>query len=197
MSDDAADVPGAIDSAEAPAAAPATEASPAAEPAPPRGDNEAQRVYLRFRRVFGDPNGRSRDGRRRKAIKLGSPSQPFGTGREPRGIADVLATVTTEMGWSSPLAQSELMTAWPDMVGEELAAHSDPVSIDDGTLTVQCDSTAWATQLRLMRGTVTTTIVQRYPDAGIQSVRFLAPNAPSWKRGPRSVPGRGPRDTYG
>jgi predicted nucleic acid-binding Zn ribbon protein len=168
-------------------------------PAPPEPlpDDEAQRVYLRFRRVFGDPNGRSRDGRRRKAIKLGSPSQPFGTGREPRGIADVLASVTTEMGWKSPLAQSDLMAAWPDMVGDELSAHSHPVSIDDGTLTVQCDSTAWATQLRLMRGTVTTTIVQRYPDAGIQSVRFLAPNAPSWKRGPRSVPGRGPRDTYG
>jgi len=168
-----------------------------AEPPAPRGENEAQRVYLRFRRVFGDPNQRSRDGRRRKAIKLGSPSQPFGTGREPRGIADVLASVTSEMGWNSPLAQSELMTAWPDMVGEELSAHSHPISIDDGTLTVQCDSTAWATQLRLMRGTVTTTIVQRYPEAGIQSVRFLAPNAPSWKRGPRSVPGRGPRDTYG
>ncbi|PZQ74527.1 MAG: DUF721 domain-containing protein, partial [Cutibacterium acnes] len=23
------------------------------------------------------------------------------------------------------------------------------------------------------------------------------PSAPSWKHGPRSVPGRGPRDTYG
>jgi len=168
---------------------------PAVVETPP--DDEAQRVYLRFRRVFGDPNGRSRDGRRRKAIKLGSPSQPFGTGREPRGIADVLASVTTEMGWNSPLAQSELMEAWPALVGDELSGHSHPVSIDDGTLTVQCDSTAWATQLRLMRGQVTTTIVQRYPDAGIQSVRFLAPNAPTWKRGPRSVPGRGPRDTYG
>jgi len=190
------------DEATGPAAAGGAGADPAppggeAEPPAPRGENEAQRVYLRFRRVFGDPNQRSRDGRRRKAIKLGSPSQPFGTGREPRGIADVLASVTSEMGWNSPLAQSELMTAWPDMVGEELSAHSHPISIDDGTLTVQCDSTAWATQLRLMRGTVTTTIVQRYPEAGIQSVRFLAPNAPSWKRGPRSVPGRGPRDTYG
>jgi predicted nucleic acid-binding Zn ribbon protein len=190
------------DEATGPAAAGGAGAEPAppraeAEPPAPRGENEAQRVYLRFRRVFGDPNQRSRDGRRRKAIKLGSPSQPFGTGREPRGIADVLASVTSEMGWNSPLAQSELMTAWPDMVGEELSAHSHPISIDDGTLTVQCDSTAWATQLRLMRGTVTTTIVQRYPEAGIQSVRFLAPNAPSWKRGPRSVPGRGPRDTYG
>ncbi|MDP4886606.1 MAG: DUF721 domain-containing protein, partial [Aquiluna sp.] len=27
--------------------------------------------------------------------------------------------------------------------------------------------------------------------------RFIGPSAPSWKKGPRSVPGRGPRDTYG
>jgi len=178
-------------------AAPPSVPGPQLPPVEPPPADEAQRVYLRFRRVFGDPTSRSRDGRRRKAIKLGSPSQPFGTGREPRGIADVLASVTTEMGWNSPLAQSELMEAWPALVGDELSGHSHPVSIDDGTLTVQCDSTAWATQLRLMRGQVTTTIVQRYPEAGIQSVRFLAPNAPTWKRGPRSVPGRGPRDTYG
>ena len=180
------------DAPQPPASTPPAPPEPEAQP-----DSEAQRVYLRFRRVFGDPNSRSRDARKRKSIKLGSPSQPFGTGREPRGIADVLSAVTNELGWNSPLAQSELMTAWPDMVGAELAGHSDPVSIDDGTLTVQCDSTAWATQLRLMRTQVTTTIVQRYPDARIQSVRFLAPNAPTWKRGPRSVPGRGPRDTYG
>ena len=37
----------------------------------------------------------------------------------------------------------------------------------------------------------------RFPDAGIESVRFEGPNAPSWKRGPRTIPGRGPRDTYG
>lgn len=174
---------------------PATAGDVENDPAPP--DSEAQRVYLRFRRVFGDPSNRSRDARRRKAIKLGAPSQPFGLGREPKGIADVLLGVTTELGWNSTLAQSDLMTAWPELVGDELAGHSHPVGIDDGTLTVQCDSTAWATQLRLMRGQVTTTIVTRYPDAGIASVRFLAPNAPTWKRGPRSVPGRGPRDTYG
>jgi predicted nucleic acid-binding Zn ribbon protein len=167
-------------------------------PARPRSDddNEAQRVYLRFRRVFGDATSRSRDGRRRIA-RAGAPSQPFGTGRDPRGIADVILGVTTELGWNSTLAQSDLMTAWPEMVGQELAEHSIPVGIEDGTLTVQCDSTAWATQLRLMRAQVTTTIMATYPEAGIESMRFLGPNAPTWKRGPRSVPGRGPRDTYG
>ena len=64
-------------------------------------------------------------------------------------------------------------------------------------LAVRCDSTAWATQLRLMRTQITTEIANRFPDAGIQSVRFDGPNAPTWKRGPRSIPGRGPRDTYG
>jgi predicted nucleic acid-binding Zn ribbon protein len=83
------------------------------------------------------------------------------------------------------------------IVGEETAAHSEPVSIEDGVLSIRCDSTAWATQLRLMRSQVTTTIAERYPEAGIESVRFEGPNAPSWKRGPRSIPGRGPRDTYG
>jgi predicted nucleic acid-binding Zn ribbon protein len=36
-----------------------------------------------------------------------------------------------------------------------------------------------------------------YPTLEITQIRFLGPNAPSWKKGPRSVPGRGPRDTYG
>ncbi|MGA1813132.1 DciA family protein [Frondihabitans sp. 4ASC-45] len=165
-------------------------------PTGPKDDNEAQRVYLRFRKVFGDPSTRSRDARRRIA-RAGSPSQPFSSGRDPKGIADVILGVTTELGWNSTLAQSDLMTAWPDMVGVELADHSVPVGIEDGTLTVQCDSTAWATQLRLMRAQITTSIMGTYPEAGIQSMRFLGPNAPTWKRGPRSVPGRGPRDTYG
>ena len=33
--------------------------------------------------------------------------------------------------------------------------------------------------------------------AGIETVRFIGPDTPSWKRGPRAIPGRGPRDTYG
>ena len=122
---------------------------------------------------------------------------PFGAGRDPHGLADVIEGLTSKMGWTSPLAQSELLASWPKIVGSELAQHSSPVSIDEGVLTVQCDSTAWATQLRLMRTSITTLIVQKYPDAQIDSIRFDGPNAPSWKRGPRSIPGRGPRDTYG
>ena len=39
---------------------------------------------------------------------------------------------------------------WDQIVGTEVAAHCAPESFADGRLTVRTDSTAWATQLRLL-----------------------------------------------
>lgn len=153
-------------------------------------------VFERFRRVFGDASSTSRDARKRAKREPGS-SAPFGNGRDPKGIAEVVDALTARLGWNSPLARSELIASWADIVGTETAGHSTPVGIEEGVLTVSCDSTAWATQLRLMRSEILTHIAQRYPDAGIVTLRFDGPGVPSWKRGPRSIPGRGPRDTYG
>lgn len=162
----------------------------------PVAESEAVAVYRRLRRVFGDPSMRSSDARRR-AVTVPGASAPFGNGRDPAGIGDVLDGMTRSLGWTSPLARGELLTSWPELVGADVAAHCEPAGIDEGVLTVQCDSTAWATQLRIMRAEILTTILRRYPDAQVTSIRFAGPGAPSWKRGPRSVPGRGPRDTYG
>jgi predicted nucleic acid-binding Zn ribbon protein len=155
-------------------------------------------VYLRLRALFGDPGKRSPDARKRaKNKKKEGASVPYGVGRDPRGINDILDGLTSRLGWNSSLAKADLLASWADLAGAETALHSEPVGIEDGVLVVRCDSTAWATQLRLMRGQITTSIAQRFPDAGIESVKFDGPNAPSWKRGTRSIPGRGPRDTYG
>jgi len=154
-------------------------------------------VFRRLRAVFGDPAMRSGDARRRRRVAREEGSQPYGAGREPRGIVDVVDGFTASMGWESPLARAELLASWPDIVGAETAAHADPVSIEDGVLTVRCDSTAWAQQLRLMRGTVVARVADRHAAAEIVRVEFIGPDTPSWKRGPRAIPGRGPRDTYG
>jgi len=158
--------------------------------------DEARAVYERFRRIFGGAGPMSRDARKRATKKEGA-SVPFGEGRDPHALFDVIDNLTSKMGWESPLAQSELLDSWAEIAGAETAEHSAPTAIEGGTLLVRCDSTAWATQLRLMRSQITTKIATRFPQAGITEVRFEGPNAPSWKRGPRSIPGRGPRDTYG
>jgi predicted nucleic acid-binding Zn ribbon protein len=159
-------------------------------------ESESQSVYLRFRAIFGDGSSRSSDARKRAKREPGA-TVPFASGRDPEPLSSVVDALTTKLGWNSPLARSELLASWQEVAGAETAEHSTPAGIEDGQLTVRCDSTAWATQLRLMRSAVLGRITSRYPDAGITQVRFVGPNVPSWKRGPRSIPGRGPRDTYG
>lgn len=160
------------------------------------GSSEHIAVFQRFREIFGNRAATSSDARKRAKREPGA-TTPFGAGREPHGLGDVVDALTARLGWNSSLARSELIGSWAELVGEETAGHSTPVGIEGGLLTVSCDSTAWATQLRLMRSQILTRIAQRYPDAGIETLRFDGPGVPSWKKGPRSVPGRGPRDTYG
>jgi predicted nucleic acid-binding Zn ribbon protein len=154
-------------------------------------------VYQRIRAAFGDPALRSRDGKRRKRAARDESSVPYGSGRDPRGVGEVLQNLTAELGWDSPIAKAEMLAGWAAVVGADTAGHATPIGMEAGVLTVRCDSTAWATQLRTMTAAVTTELIARFPAAELESVKFLGPDTPSWKRGPRTIPGRGPRDTYG
>jgi predicted nucleic acid-binding Zn ribbon protein len=158
---------------------------------------EARSVYLRLRAAFGGAPAGPRSKTRRRRTPDEGESQPYGPGRDPATLGDMLSGLTKTMGWEAQLSQSELIAAWQEIAGPETAAHSEPTGVEDGLLRVKCDSTAWATQLRLMRTEILTRIAQRFPEADIQNIAFSGPGTPNWKRGPRSVPGRGPRDTYG
>lgn len=156
--------------------------------APP---TEPQRVWVRLRAVFGAPRPR------RRAPEQRPGSTPFAAGRDPLAVSAVLTGVTEALGWRTPLAQTDLAAAWRSIAGEETARHAVVEGFAEGLLLVRCDSTAWATQLSLMRARIMERIALDFPDAGVDAVRFLGPNTPSWNHGPRTVPGRGPRDTYG
>ncbi|MFV0372760.1 DUF721 domain-containing protein [Microbacterium sp.] len=155
--------------------------------------SETVATYLRLRGL--QPSAWAKRRRTRRAGD--EDKQPFTPGRDPHGVGDVLADLTRDAGWDPQLAREDLVRQWRDVAGEETARHAEPVALGDGILTVQCDSTAWAKNLSLMRGTIVTEILKRFPDAGVDSIRFVGPDVPSWKWGPRAVPGRGPRDTYG
>ncbi len=153
---------------------------------------ETVATYLRLRGLA--PSARKLKRRRRRDD---DENQPFTPGRDPRGIADVLSDLTRDAGWDGRLSQEDLVLRWADVAGAETARHATPTALHDGTLTVRCDSTAWAKQLQYMRAQLLSRIVAEHPDAGVTALRFIGPDVPSWKWGPRAVPGRGPRDTYG
>jgi predicted nucleic acid-binding Zn ribbon protein len=86
---------------------------------------------------------------------------------------------------------------WSALVGEDIAAHCAPQTLTDGELLVVAESTAWATQLRLLAPSILARLRASVGGDVVTRLRVVGPTAPSWKKGPRSVRGRGPRDTYG
>ncbi len=153
--------------------------------------SEPARVYQRLRQKFG---GYSRPVDR---VLAEGESVPYGDNRDPGTFAHAVELLTDSMGWNANIAQAELVENWSDIVGDDVAAHTSPTGCSDAVLEVHCDSSAWATQLRLMRSDLVAALSEKFPEAGIQEISVKAPGAPSWKHGRRSVPGRGPRDTYG
>jgi predicted nucleic acid-binding Zn ribbon protein len=147
---------------------------------------------------------------RRKAPKAGSTpktkrgisdtrgfSQFHATGRDPLGLGKVVGRLVAERGWTSPVAVGSVMAEWATLVGPEISAHCTPESFTDTTLHVRCDSTAWATQLRLLSISLLEKFRTELGDGVVTSIQVLGPSAPSWRKGGRTVNGRGPRDTYG
>ena len=155
----------------------------------------AQDFYFAMRAAV---TGRiSRDTRRRVDNAKNKTSKPFGKGREPKTAASGLDDLLSSFGWQNQIAQAELFAKWGEVVGELNAANSAPENLNNGTLTVRCKSTAWATQLKLMQAEILESISKQFSTLQIEQVKFVGPQAPSWKKGLKSVPGRGPRDTYG
>ena len=117
--------------------------------------------------------------------------------RDPQLLGAVLARLVKARGWQRPAAEATVFGAWERVVGPEIARHSRPVKLDDGELTVEAESTAWATQLRLLAASLLRRIAAEVGHNVVRKLHIHGPSAPSWSRGPRRVQGRGPRDTYG
>jgi len=101
------------------------------------------------------------------------------------------------MGWTEQIEVSSVTARWREVVGEQIADHCEPIGFDDGVLTVKASSTAWATQIGLISGEIRQRLNEEIGRQVVAEITVLGPTARSWKKGPRTVKGRGPRDTYG
>jgi predicted nucleic acid-binding Zn ribbon protein len=118
--------------------------------------------------------------------------------RDPQLIGALLSGYVAERGWERPLAEGRVFAEWPALVGADVAAHCSPQSLTGGELRIAAESTAWATQLRLLAGTLLARLVAELGPDVVTKLSISGPTGPSWKHGGRSVRGgRGPRDTYG
>lgn len=197
------------DPADPPARPPADSETAAAAESAPAGSESAPAGPELARAMLDAAKARRPAGKRRRGSgdDPGSGGAPGGgrrgwsgagaDPRDPQPVGAVLAKLVKARGWQRPAAEATLFGQWERVVGAEIADHCRPVRLADGELTVEAASTTWATQLRLLAGSLLKQIAAQVGHNVVTRLRVHGPAAPSWNRGPRHVRGRGPRDTYG
>lgn len=135
--------------------------------------------------------------RRRSASAPASYSGARPDDRDPQPMALSVDDLVSERGWAEPIAVGGVEGRWPQIVGADVAAHCVPEEFEAGRLTVRTDSTAWATQVRMLAPTLLARLNDDLGAGTVTHLQVLGPQGPSWKKGRLRVKGRGPRDTYG
>ena len=145
----------------------------------------------------------SREGRETAASirKRGRPTGPDGRALPKRcdyeSLDSVLNREIQQRGWQRELAGGWVHSHWEDVVGARIAEHTTVEMLKGKSLFISCNSTAWATNLRMMQRQILQTITQKVGPNVVEELKIFGPSVPSWRKGPLHVKGRGPRDTYG
>ena len=159
----------------------------------PTGLGLAQSVA---RSIGAQARRRRRGARRERVDPQSSGARP--DGRDPQLLSDAVERLVESKGWVTDINVHTLLARWALLVGPVNAGHSKPEAYEDSVLTVRTDSSAWATQFRMMAPQLVAMLNEQLGDGTITKIKILGPDAPSWKKGRLSVrDGRGPRDTYG
>jgi predicted nucleic acid-binding Zn ribbon protein len=117
---------------------------------------------------------------------------------DPQPLGTAIAGLLDAEGWTLAAATGSVFARWADIVGPDLAGHTAPESLRDGELTIVADSTAWATQLRLLAAQLVRRLNAEIGEGSVQRVRVRGPVTATRRPGEWRVRGsRGPRDTYG
>lgn len=69
---------------------------------------------------------------------------------DPRRVGENLDRATQGLGFPKAGILGAIFSKWADLVGADIAAHTEPRTLRDGVLVVAVDQPAWAAQLRYL-----------------------------------------------
>ncbi|HMA46660.1 MAG TPA: DciA family protein [Frankiaceae bacterium] len=179
----------------------------------PRGSDLAREALARARadaRARGGVRARAvrgadRPGHQGQAPRPNAPPRPDLPGiaapgrdwQDPVPFGAAIDGLLVARGWQEPARAAAVLARWDHLVGSEVAARCRPVGLRDGELVLAAESTAWATQLRLLSRQLLSRLRRELGPDLVTRIVVRGPTAPTWSHGPIRTPGRGPRDTYG
>mgnify|MGYP001799911221 CR=1 FL=1 len=95
------------------------------------------------------------------------PGKPDG---DPATVGNALDRLMRNLGVPKLATVRSVFDRWPDLVGDQVAAHAKPIALRDGVLTVGVDDPAWATQLRFLEAELLTQIAAEFGPDEVTSI---------------------------
>ena len=149
---------------------------------PPR---ERGRAARRAERQGRSPAGRGARG-------AGGGPGPGPDDRDPQPFGRLVSRVSLDRGWSPRLTDATVLGRWPQLVGPDIADHCTPVSLRDGELVLQAESTAWATQLRTLQRQLLARLAAAVGPDVVRRIRVVGPSGAELAARPAARPRPGP-----
>src|SRR5437588_2544852 len=103
--------------------------------------------------------------------------------RDPQPLGRLARDLAKKRGWSAHVAEGTVLGHWSSVVGHQIADHASPTTLNDGVLNVVAESTAWATQLRMVQAQILAKIAAAVGNGVVTSLKITGPAAPSWRKG--------------
>jgi predicted nucleic acid-binding Zn ribbon protein len=75
-----------------------------------------------------------------------------GAAGQPQAVGDLLARYLTRSGLAPKVEAASALAEWADRVGPQIAAVTQPLRVNEGTLFVAVQTSAWMMELNLMKG---------------------------------------------
>lgn len=93
--------------------------------------------------------------------------------KPPESLAKLLAGFLEQSGIAGRVEQATIVPEWASLVGEQIAAATEPLSITpDGTLFVAVRTNSWMTELSLMEPELLAALNTRTGRSRIQRIRW-------------------------
>ena len=94
--------------------------------------------------------------------------------KKPERVANVVAEFLAQRGLAERVEQAGVIPEWSRLVGEQIAAVTDPQSISaNGTLFVAVTTNAWMNELSLLEPELLRSLNTRAERAPIKRIRWL------------------------
>jgi predicted nucleic acid-binding Zn ribbon protein len=87
-------------------------------------------------------------------------------------LGDLLPSILRGVGLEQRFKEQQVLTLWPTVVGEELAARTKATKIDRGVLFVHVDHGAWLQELHFIEKDLIEKLRALEPGVAIKKIRF-------------------------